>query len=1544
MFTTPCEAITAFPFTEDFDGDWSTWCWTVVDNDNNGTTWEQDDAYITPLSGDWTAHGMGNADDYLISPGLSINSASMIVEWFDVVENSTYNNTYDVLVSTTNTNIASFTDNLGTFDCSNTEWVSHNLDLSAYDGETIYIAFHQTYSGSSWYGFGIDDVTVRELSSEADILTFELAEQTAPATIDAGALTVEVEVGGATDVTSLTPTITVSDAASIAPESGVAQDFTNPVTYTVTAEDGTENLWEVTVTPAGTLSDENEILTFELAEQTEPATIGAGTVDIEVTWDTDVTSLVPTITVSSLATISPESGVAQDFTNPVTYSVTAEDGSEQDWTVTVTKESTPAGVDCANPLAIALPAELPYTDAGQSTCGMVDDYNETSMGYYDGGEDFIYEITVASDVAVNITLTPTQNYSGIGLFEGCPDGDIMVDNSSNSSATEHGLFDIVLSAGTTYYLMVDSWPSPDCIDFDLTIEETCITPTDVTTTDLLSDAATISWTTGGLETGWNLKVSDTSIDPTTDPGTEFDGTVSTTPEQALSGLTELTDYYVYVQADCGSEWTTEYMFTTPAACPQPANLTANVGVDFAELDWDAFGGTEWNIKISDVSIDPETEAATTVTLDPNTTYYFYVQTSCGSDWSEEAMFTTNCEAITSFPYFEGFENEWAPECWSNSLWTLSTYGSAYEGDEFAYTNEAGSQLTTVGFELPAVADNMILEFFYRAESSSNPQDLNVNLSTDGVNFTESVAAFSGMTNTDYMRLQYDLSSYAGQTIWVRFEGESGTGGWSYGALIDNFAVREVSSETDFLTYSFPEQTGAADIDYTAYTIDVEVGNGTDLTSLVADFTLSTGATADIAGTPQESGVTANDFSSPVTYTVTAEDGTTIQPWVVTVTEAAINDETDIVSYTFPEATSAATIDATEKTVDIEVAWNADVTALVAEFELSYGATAAIAGTDQESGVTENDFTDPVVYTVTAEDGTTTEVWTVTVTIQDTPQGATCADPFDYGTINDPEVVTSIDPNGRELWYTFTITEPYMNIQVSTCASVYDTKVWVYDACGGTELAYNDDAPFGFCDESNNQSLAEIDFLEAGTYYVLITPYSDYTDISDPTTGLLITGTMDYITPYVDNTTLTLTPETQNVATGNDANGVLDVVYPTTVSDDMPVDMMTDAMIDLSELTAGAVVELLSDGTSLGTYTVTGSETVWASEAFTGVNRVAADMTEGQSLSWDVVISDLDEGTYNVSATLYLGLDADLTAQTNMTEVATDAMEIIVADPFIDLALLMPDGNAYVCDFTDPQNVPVEIENVGNTTIASGETISFILDVNGSNEITEDIILSEDLLPGETYETMTTNTIDFSALGTYEWEATIVYTGDADMMNNFTTGYTVHFEQEIEFIDAVNDTITIASTDWPYTIETDLNLSTDSVLVSTYEWELDGSTETSLTVNEDGWYTVHVTTEYCTTTDSVYVLAYNSIEGITADEFSVYPNPNNGQFMIEMNLVEKQDVLLSIFNSNGQLVREFKFDDIDSFARQIDMNNVAEGLYLIRINAGGKMFNSQVVIR
>jgi hypothetical protein len=50
-----------------------------------------------------------------------------------------------------------------------------------------------------------------------------------------------------TDLHGQTPTI-ITNASSVSPPSGFPRDFTDPVTYTVTAADGSTRIYTVTVT------------------------------------------------------------------------------------------------------------------------------------------------------------------------------------------------------------------------------------------------------------------------------------------------------------------------------------------------------------------------------------------------------------------------------------------------------------------------------------------------------------------------------------------------------------------------------------------------------------------------------------------------------------------------------------------------------------------------------------------------------------------------------------------------------------------------------------------------------------------------------------------------------------------------------------------------------------------------------------------------------------------------------------------------------------------------------------------------------------------------------------------------------------------------------------------------------------------------------------------------------------------------------------------------------------------------------------------------
>ena len=84
------------------------------------------------------------------------------------------------------------------------------------------------------------------LSSRKDILSFEVTGQAGATTIDADSLVVTVPVDASFGVRSVAPSaITLSNMASITPGIGDTLDFSNPQTYLVTAEDGSEVNWTV---------------------------------------------------------------------------------------------------------------------------------------------------------------------------------------------------------------------------------------------------------------------------------------------------------------------------------------------------------------------------------------------------------------------------------------------------------------------------------------------------------------------------------------------------------------------------------------------------------------------------------------------------------------------------------------------------------------------------------------------------------------------------------------------------------------------------------------------------------------------------------------------------------------------------------------------------------------------------------------------------------------------------------------------------------------------------------------------------------------------------------------------------------------------------------------------------------------------------------------------------------------------------------------------------------------------------------------------------
>lgn len=187
----------------------------------------------------------------------------------------------------------------------------------------------------------------------------------------------------------------------------------------------------------------------------------------------------------------------------------------------------------------------------------------------------------------------------------------------------------------------------------------------------------------------------------------------------------------------------------------------------------------------------------------------------------------------------------------------------------------------------------------------------------------------------------------------------------------------LSSGCDLLSFGIKDPLVSAT--FTGNTIKITVPYGTDPTQLVATYTASSKATVRVGNTFQVSGATVNNFINAITYIVTAENGISKQYIVqVIIAPKPKSTEKNILTFGLLSPKTVATI--SDTTINLTVPYGTDVTKLIAEFTVSSLAKVKIQQVEQVSGVTKNDFTKSVVYTVVAEDGSTKE-YVVNVTVE-----------------------------------------------------------------------------------------------------------------------------------------------------------------------------------------------------------------------------------------------------------------------------------------------------------------------------------------------------------------------------------------------------------------------------------------------------------------------------------------------------------------------------------------------------------------------------------
>lgn len=126
----------------------------VVDPENTMDSVAASTSYFTPAD---------TANRWMITPAISLDLYGNYLSWEAKSQDASYPDSYMVLLSTTDTQISSFTDTLANIGSESFEWTSREIDLTTlgYDNQTVYFAFVlKTYDGFKLY---VDDIQVRSL-------------------------------------------------------------------------------------------------------------------------------------------------------------------------------------------------------------------------------------------------------------------------------------------------------------------------------------------------------------------------------------------------------------------------------------------------------------------------------------------------------------------------------------------------------------------------------------------------------------------------------------------------------------------------------------------------------------------------------------------------------------------------------------------------------------------------------------------------------------------------------------------------------------------------------------------------------------------------------------------------------------------------------------------------------------------------------------------------------------------------------------------------------------------------------------------------------------------------------------------------------------------------------------------------------------------------------------------------------------------------------------------------------------------------------------
>lgn len=518
QFTTSCTPISSFPWTEGFEGteypDVPT-CWNVVDNNDDGRTFESDEGFGVDGSkavGMYTDFNNGNNDDYLMLPPMNLNGNQKLT-FYTLLLNAAQPDEFEVLLSTTENDVEDFTTVLLSPTLVDTEGPNEvSIDLSDYSG-IVHIAIHIPDSNTDGYYIYFDDFSVKDIVLSCPPVTNLSATPLGDGSVDVSWTSTgtetewEIEYGAPGFTLGTGTTVTVNG--------------TNEINLTELDSNRSYELYITAICGAGD-------------ESTPTGPVAFRTVETDACGQSQYSN-----NFEGVYVINPDSGykIADDFI--VSSS-----------TINLSVETVSANIVAAGGVTVASitfyedNSGIPGAQIGSSIENIVPS-SQTLIGMYQNVE--AWEVTLDLPTPVDFSNGPGNEPATYWIqIAAIANGGGTV-GLEMTSANHIGNYALIRYQNEPWMVNPGGFDAVFSVGGTCTMVE-CPEPTNLAVSNITETSADISWNPGGTETEWELEYGPAGF--TIGSGTVI--TVNGTPEETISGLVAANYYEFYITPMCAT--------------------------------------------------------------------------------------------------------------------------------------------------------------------------------------------------------------------------------------------------------------------------------------------------------------------------------------------------------------------------------------------------------------------------------------------------------------------------------------------------------------------------------------------------------------------------------------------------------------------------------------------------------------------------------------------------------------------------------------------------------------------------------------------------------------------------------------------------------------------------------------------------------------------------------------------------------------------------------------------------------------------------------